>query len=807
VAEDPRWRQLRTAFAAELEERVHALTELLLRLERAEGGDEARRGIFDALFREAHSLKGAARAVELRAVEEVAHRLESTLAEVRQGNALPAGAWFDGAYHAVDALMEAYHATLGTNGGSAQVTEMPPAPLNGKHEDAPPVAPPLTPAQQPSEAPPAPPARQPAANGPRPTPGKAPTVPARPPARRDRAAPQAATADSVRVAVGKLDVLLAQAGELAVTRGRVGQRLRELQEVGQDLEQWRREWRASRALRTGLRRRATAHRGTAGVPSGDPLWGSSSTSGATFGPTGEVDTLLRFVDGAEQHLQALLQRVGALVAHLHDDTLALGIVTRSIEDEVMAVRLLPLTTIFAPLERLARDLTRDTGKEAVLVLEGGEAEIDRKILDGLRDPLMHMLRNAVDHGIERPDERLARGKPRGGTITLSAAGRGSAIEIALSDDGAGLDPARLRAAAASKGLLVDGQGAGLSDAEALELIFRPGFSTRETVTETSGRGVGMDVVRENVQRLGGHLAVDSRPGEGTRFTLSVPLTLATTRVVLLEQGGQIFALPSLTIERTARVQTAHLVAVEGSRVVPIGGVPVPIIELADVLERPRTSAEEAAATAWRPYVVLSQGERRVALLVDRLIGEQEIVMKSLGWPLRSVRNVAGAAVLGSGRTVVILNASDLLRTGLRLIAGGRQEAMVASARAGAAAPRTPRLLVVEDSLTTRTLEVSILEAAGYDVLAAANGMEALHLLRSHAVDLVVSDIEMPLLDGFALTTEVRRDEKLRQIPIILVTSLEAPEHRERGVAAGADAYVLKSQFDQGLLLDTVSRLL
>jgi two-component system chemotaxis sensor kinase CheA len=319
----------------------------------------------------------------------------------------------------------------------------------------------------------------------------------------------------------------------------------------------------------------------------------------------------------------------------------------------------------------------------------------------------------------------------------------------------------------------------------------------------------MDVVRENVKQLGGHVAVQSTPGQGTCFVLSVPLTLATTRVILLEMAGQIFALSSLAVERAARVQIAQLIMIEGNKVVPIGGMPIPIVELADILERPRGESQAARVgteQVWRPFVVLHQGDRRIALLVDQLIGEQEIVVKSLGWPLRAVRNVAGAAVLGSGQTVIILNATDLLRTGLKVIAGRRTYGATAAAESKAV-PRKPRLLVVEDSLTTRALEMSILEAAGYTVVAAANGMEALQLLRSQDIDLVVSDVEMPLLDGFALTTEVRRDEKLRHIPVILVTSLETQEYRERGAAVGADAYVLKSQFHQGLLLDTVGRLL
>jgi two-component system chemotaxis sensor kinase CheA len=411
---------------------------------------------------------------------------------------------------------------------------------------------------------------------------------------------------------------------------------------------------------------------------------------------------------------------------------------------------------------------------------------------------MHMLRNAVDHGIEPPDERQALGKPPAGTIRVSAAQRGGVIEIDLRDDGAGLDPSHLRATAVKRGILAPEQAATLDDAASAELIFRPGFTTTTTVTDISGRGVGMDVVREHLEHLSGLIEVDSTPGEGTRFTPRVPLTLATSRTLLVEQGEQRFAIPSPMVERTGRVRESALATLEGRRAITIEGHPVMAVELANVLERPLSEPDPRREDEWRPYLVLCQGERRVALLV----GEQGIVVKSLDWPLRRVRNVGGATVLGSGEVVVILNPTDLLKSALRLQQASGAVTMVAQPER-----RRHRLLVVDDSLTTRTLLGSILEAAGYDVAVAMDGVEALSILRDRPTDLVVSDVEMPRLDGFNLTAEIRRDEQLHQTPVILVTSLAAPEHRERGVAVGADAYIVKSGFDQADLLEAIRRLL
>ncbi|MBI4495182.1 MAG: hybrid sensor histidine kinase/response regulator [Chloroflexi bacterium] len=785
--QDPERQELLAVFSAEIEERVRTLNQLALGLERGEGDAGARAEVFEALFREAHSLKGAARAVELDDIERLAHALESTLDQARTRDLQPPQAWFDAVFRGMDTFSALHRSALEGDGSPPPEWTDILAGLEGTQAEptAPREATAL--ATRPEHLPslalaPATPAAPPA---PMPVHGLATAASA--PAVRGEAGGRAAL-ESVRVAVSKLDALLAQAGELAVTDIRIKQRLRELLELDQGLDNWCREWRSARGLRTNLLR---------AVEQADGLGGSLVR---------ELQAYLELAERAEQRALAVVQQVGEIATQLRQDTAQLGLVTQAIEEEVMAVRMLPVSTVFGPFERMVRDLSHGQAKEVCLVLEGTETEIDRKILEQLRDPLMHMLRNAVDHGIESPDERQARGKPRTGTIRLAAAQRGGAIELELEDDGGGLDPSRLRQSAVRKGLLSEDQAAALDDRSAMELIYHPGFSTRTTVTETSGRGVGMDVVRENVERLNGHIAIRSVLGRGTQFTLSLPLTLATARALLVEQSGQLFAIPSSLVERSARVQERQLVSLEGCRAVQIGEHPVPIVELADVLEQPRGSPTSQGSPGWRPFLVLAHGDRRVALLADRLMVEQEIVIKRLSWPLRRVRNVSGAAVLGSGQTVVILNPVDMVKTAWKLIGTGARRV---SAEVVAATPerRRPRLLVVDDSLTTRTLIRTILDAAGYDTAVAADGAEALSMVRAAPVDLIVSDVDMPRMDGFALTAEIRRDEKLRQTPVVLVTSLETREHRERGVAVGADAYVVKSGFDQAQLLATIGRLL
>jgi two-component system chemotaxis sensor kinase CheA len=785
---DPRWQQLKAAFAVELEERVRELNRLLLSLEGGALDQSGRQETVEALFREAHSLKGAARAVEIPDVEQVAHALESALAAARDGAVTPEGDWFDRLYRAVDALPALF--TAQEDGAAAtgvlaellrELNDIPrqidgPAAVPVVSAGAP--APPT--AEQRPEAPDAE-AEPPGGPNQSPTAESVPAAQSRTPDGAVRS-----SVDTVRVAVAKLDALLAHAGQLAVTHKRVEQRLGELRELREDLLSWRRAWRSARGVRASVQRAM-------------PTLTADDGRGRH-----DLQTLLRLLDQAEERTQRLAQLSDETFGQARQDTTQLGLLSEALTDVVLSVRLLPVASIVGPFERMVRDLARASGKQVQLEVVGGETEMDRKILEQLRDPLVHLLRNAVDHGLELPAEREAAGKPALGTIRLTAAQRGSAIEVTLEDDGTGLDPARLRAVVEQKGLLSAEKAAGLDDRAAVELIFLPGFSTRTTVTQTSGRGVGMDVVRENVERLNGHVSVESRPGQGTRFVLAVPLTLATTRAVLVEQMGQSYALPASSIEGTFRGRPDAEPRAEGRPIVEYQGRPLPLADLGALLELEMLDGS-VANPAWRSYVVLRQGERRVVLHVDRLIGEREIVVKSLGWPLSRVRNVSGAAVLGSGQVVMILNPADVLKAGLRLPTDRGTPSLRRAAPARA--ERRRRVLVADDSLTTRTLERSILEAAGYDVQIAADGGEALHVLRGQPIDLVVSDVDMPVLDGFALTSEIRRDEKLKQIPVVLVTSLDAQQHRERGVAVGADAYVVKSQFDQEELLAAIRRLI
>jgi two-component system, chemotaxis family, sensor kinase CheA len=585
--------------------------------------------------------------------------------------------------------------------------------------------------------------------------------------------------ETVRVAVSRLDALLAQVGELTVGRTRLEERARALHQLLEHRRLERRVWRNSSPLRRRLENLAENNR--------------------------DVAQLLSLFETREEITKRTLAHSNQVLQQLQDDLAQLKTVNAALSDEVLAVRLLPAATLFAPLERLVRDLGQQLGKSVRLETSGGEIGVDRKILEGLRDPLMHMVRNALDHGLESPQERQRVGKSETGVIQLGIASSGAFVTIKIADDGRGMTPEKLIERAREKG--IDTQG--FNDSGIFELIFEPGFSTATVVTDVSGRGVGMDVVRQNVRGLGGTIGIDSRRGHGTTFTLRLPAQLATLRVFLVRVGHHVLAVPSTLIARVGRLklelEAAHLTTsgdtamqLDDQTVIIQNGEAVPVIELGALLEVPFETGER-----WHPYFMLRLEATAFVYTVDAMLGEQAVVVKKLGFPLETHPAFEGAAVLSDGQITPILSHTYLLERGLRRDIPTRSELRLEPQTTS----RVPRILIVDDSVTSRALERSILEAAGFATLSAIDGAQALELLRFEHVDLVLTDVEMPEMDGFALTAEIRRDPRLAQLPVILVTSLSDPGHRELGAQAGADAYIIKGEFDQTALLETIERLL
>jgi two-component system, chemotaxis family, sensor kinase CheA len=576
------------------------------------------------------------------------------------------------------------------------------------------------------------------------------------PAPGGRSTPAAASGGQAfaRVPAAKLDELLDRSGELLVARRRADARADDVVALQEFVKRWEADW----------PRMEKAPARTLGL--------------------------------ARDNLRRLGRDLERLAAGLKSDRQALERAAAPLEDEVHRVRMLPFAEACEGLERAVRDLAAAGGKDVDLEVAGGEVELDRAVLESLKDPLLHLVRNAVDHGIELATVRGAAGKAPRGRVVVSAALRSGRVEVVVSDDGRGLDVAAVRRKALEKRLP---EPAGAE--ELARLLFSPGFSTSSIVTELSGRGVGLDVVKTRVESLRGTVDFSSEPGRGMRFVLTVPLTLTTIRVLFVVAAGETFALDAASVARLVRIGAEDVHPVEGREALLLGGTPVPVVPLAEVLALRSDGASRAGGKV--PVVVVGTALHRIAFVVDDVLSEQEVLVKNLGSRLRRVRNVAGATLLATGRIALILNTADLVSAAL----GHSPGRVLSAALAEQPAEAKKRLLVVDDSVTTRTLEKSILEAAGYEVVAAVDGLEAWQLLQEKGADLVVADIEMPRMDGFALTEAIRGSKRFRELPVVLVTALESEKDKARGIEVGADAYLLKSAFDQKSLLEAVAQLL
>lgn len=516
-----------------------------------------------------------------------------------------------------------------------------------------------------------------------------------------------------------------------------------------------------------------------------------------------------------------LQAISMLCEKLKDDiynfqedielaTSRIGVGTYQLQTEVMKVRMLPLSTLFAIFPRLVRDLSREVGKDISLSISGEDTELDKQIIEEISEGLIQLVRNAIDHGIEEPSVRELLGKPKTGKIKLSARSRGSEVEISVSDDGGGILPEKIRAKAKELGILPPEVIDEKTDKEIINLIFSPGFSTKEKATTLSGRGVGLDVVKEKVERLKGTIEVTSEKNVGTKFTLRLPLTLSITDAILVKAGTTTYAIPLSSIIEIVRETKEEKIkegketdmimisSVENKEVVVVRKKLIPLVRLRDILN---IQEEIFPKSGNFPIIIVGSESQQLAILVDEIVGKQEIVVKPLSDFISKVDNIAGSTILGSGEVVLILDVLAIMNNAKKIT---HTEAKKAAERKSTI--KTSHILVVEDSLTTRELERSILEAAGYKVDVAVDGLEGLEKIKRHKYDLVVTDIMMPRMDGFELTRTLRGMPEYKDLPIIIVTTKDTIEDRRKGIEVGADEYFVKTKFDQAKFLSCVERL-
>jgi len=502
-------------------------------------------------------------------------------------------------------------------------------------------------------------------------------------------------------------------------------------------------------------------------------------------------------------LQGLERASDQLLGHIQRFDLFSRRIERTAEhlyDEVVASRMRPFADGLHGFSRMVRDLAKDSGKKIDFRIEGEATRVDRDILEKLEAPLTHLLRNGVDHGLETPAERLAAAKQPEGSLVLEAAHRAGMLTISVRDDGRGIDPERLRVKVVEKSYITADIAAGLTTTELMEFLFLPGFSTAGKVTEISGRGVGLDIVFTMAQKVGGTVRVDSQPGQGTVFYLQLPLTLSVLRTLLVEIAGEPYALPLTRIDRILAVAETELGSLEDRQFYSLEGESVGIIDAAQVL-----GLSHGGRTREKIHIaVISDRLNRYGLVVDRFIGQQDLVVIPLDARLGSIPAISAGAIIEDGSPVLILDADDLVRAIDNLLTQGKPYKMD---RLKEQAALRKRVLIVDDSLTVREVERKILENRGYEVTVAVDGVDGWNMLQSAAFDLVLSDVDMPRMNGIEMVRRIKQDPRLRELPVMIVSYKDREEDRLLGLEAGADYYLAKSSFHDDTLITAVRDLI
>ncbi len=749
--------RLATIFLAELEDQVQTLNLELIAFEKTPADTER----IHTLFRVAHTIKGAAAAAGQPDIRGCCHALESLLDLFRDGVASPTPEDFKLLFRAAD-LLASCRATLASGEPTdSEALQAMGRDLTARSDGLAGGA--LARPETPRRDSPASLAASPAASPARPPDAHA---GAHAPASDPKPTRSVGGETLLRIEAAKIDGVLAASTHLVETFVGLGVIENEVRIVDQGLEELARAWKQARS-----------HLAPSSLERGSPAEVAHNS----------IDELVRRLTLLTGQRRARLRR------HLRAARQASAVVS----ERATSLRLRPVDEVVVGLRRVARDVAEQCDKAVKVEIVGGEAEADAAVLGALREPLVHLMRNAIDHGIESREARAAAGKDDEATVIVRAQNEGGRLLVSVEDNGGGIDLIGVRRRLDALGWVTPED-----DREVADCIFRPGFSTRDDATDISGRGVGLDLVRRAVSGLGGTVRIDWKPGLGTRFTIDCPMSASALAAILARVGTQLYAIPLADVARVVRSGDEHRYRLAGGEVFQDRDLPMPVAYLGAILGAPLPlEAPEDSTTA---LVIEGAAGAMFALEVDEVLRVQDLVVRPLAEGRLQSELIRGAAVTDHDQIALVLNGPALGQE-VRRRRFGRPAGAVSAATE---APKAqPTLLVADDSITSRTLVASALEAAGYKVIVAPDGLEAFRLLQEHAVDLVVSDVEMPHMDGFQLCEALRRSERIRTMPVIVVTSRESPEDRARGMEVGADAYLGKSSFDQERLLALVTRFL
>lgn len=752
------------SFKAETREHIQALNKGLLELEENPGAA----GVLESLLREIHTIKGSASMIEFDAVNDIAHGIEDVLIEIKDGR-LEVGAVSGVLFNSLDAIEIILDAEI--QGIEPEV----------KSADV------LTRLES---------IRKAQSSAPNDNPSRKPLeeiliekkLVSRKDldeALKDQISVEAHQfEETVRVSIDKLDSIANTVGEIAINQAKYDSYLNELNEL---VNFTKKQSTVINEIIEQLEFQAEAKEA---------------------GKDSSRDQAVMKLKNANLNIISMLTSVSK---REHDTVSSMEMITAKLQSDVMALRMLPVSTVFDIFPRVVRDIAKEYEKKVSLELKGADTELDRKMLEQIKDPLMHLIRNAIDHGIEDPGEREKSGKPESGKIILAAAQEGDRIVLQVIDDGRGLDIEKIKSVAINRLNIDPGEIDNMSEADIYKFIFESGISTKSDITDISGRGVGMDVVRKNIEdNLSGEIVVQSRPGKGTTFTLILPLTLAAMPSVLVESAGRIFAIPANLVKLGLQIDDADIHSIEGTKAIRVIDSTVPLVRMEDALNLPSppegSRSKQGRQLNFRnkyQVVVIEHAHQQIAFIIDRLIEEQNIIVKSLESPLHKIMNVAGVTILEQGEIVPILHVPDLIDSARQI----QHQSMHSSVQVKSFGAKQKRILVVEDSMITRALLKSIISSLGFDVITANDGVEGLNMLAENKTDLVLADIQMPEMDGFEMTRQIKQNPETQNIPVVMVTSLASEDEIRKGMEAGADAYIKKGEFDQKMLLEVLQTLI
>ena len=577
--------------------------------------------------------------------------------------------------------------------------------------------------------------------------------------------------NTVRVASEKLDRLMEEAGELLIMKLKAQQRVIHVQSIINECNLTNQSFKKNKRV---IRHQAKLQ--------------NDKTSEVT-----EKRILTEF----EKKISNLSDRLDSFYKTLSNDSHQLSLIIEKLQDDIRKTRLLPFHTIMSAFPKMVRDISVNENKKIKFEFSGGDIELDKFILEEIKSPLMHMLRNSIDHGIEPTEDRIKFGKTEEGNIKILLSQKGNNVIIEINDDGSGINIEQLKSSAVKKGLYTEKEMQQMKERQILNIIFQPGFSTSKIITDISGRGIGMDVVKATIERLNGTIDIETSKNTGTRFILTIPLTLSITHAIKFFVNNEIYYIPINMIERIIIVDEKNLSTIERGLAIHYNGSIIPYVRMQQILEIPVSESKESERFA----IILKTGNTMAAFAIDKFLGEEDITIKGLGNYMKRVRNISGITIMSDGNIAPILNVPDMINA--------IQLRGIASTKRKIESPDVEKhlsILVIDDSIMTRTLEKNILESYGYDVVTAIDGQDAILKLHEKNFDVIVSDVQMPNMDGLELTEKIKQDNRYSKIPVILVTAMESDEDKKRGMQVGADAYIVKSSFDQSNLLTTIKRL-